>query len=164
MEAHHALSEKKRLNIAPVSGKEYGGCGTFRRNSGSALIRPEYCAVRSDTFSLHQFEETGLDTDQAADDVLLILQYPLQHGSCFLITIAAVPGQIAAEIGKRLSVGSAVFRFGVNNLAVFHIPSFLTQVSGQALQTHSKLSKLIISSAHDMTSFLILYLVTENID
>ena len=119
MEAHHALSEKKRQNIAPVSGKEYGGCGTFRRNSGSALIRPEYCAVRSDTFSLHQFEETGLDTDQAAD---------------------------------------------VNNLAVFHIPSFLTQVSGQALQTHSKLSKLIISSAHDMTSFLILYLVTENID
>ena len=102
MEAHHALSEKKRQNIAPVSGKEYGGCGTFRRNSGSALIRPEYCAVRSDTFSLHQFEETGLDTDQAADDVLLILQYPLQHGSCFLITIAAVPGQIAAEIGKRL--------------------------------------------------------------
>ena len=96
MEAHHALSEKKRQNIAPVSGKEYGGCGTFRRNSGSALIRPEYCAVRSDTFSLHQFEETGLDTDQAADDVLLILQYPLQHGSCFLITIAAVPGQIAA--------------------------------------------------------------------
>ena len=102
MEAHHALSEKKRQNIAPVSGKEYGGCGTFRRNSGSALIRPEYCAVRSDTFSLHQFEETGLDTDQAADDVLLILQYPLQHGSCFLITIAAVPGQIAAEIGKSI--------------------------------------------------------------
>lgn len=60
----------------------------------------------------------------------------------FLITIAAVPEQIAAEIGKRLSVGSAVFRFGVNNLAVFHIPSFLTQVSGQALQTQLKVVKI----------------------